>query len=103
MDVDGDGDGIMCEGSDFAQGSASFKIEWWLALVVDGDGGDSMCDGNDCAQSSLLLSLGVLVEVVSLVVTVGLIGVCGLCGGAASVQGGKLHLGMKSTLLERYA
>ena len=64
VDVDGDGDGIMCDGSDFAHGSVSFKIEWWLALVVGGDGDGSICDGSDCAQSSLLLSLGVLVGVV---------------------------------------
>ena len=32
-------------------------------------------------------------------VALGLIGVCGSCGGAAAVQGGRLHLGMKSALL----
>ena len=48
-----------------------------------------------------VLSLGVLEldeVVLNLIVTVDLIGVCGLCG-AASVQGGKSLLGMKSTLL----
>ena len=28
LSVDVGGDGIMCDGSDFAHGSVSFKIEW---------------------------------------------------------------------------
>ena len=60
MNVDGCGDGSMCDGNDCDQSSPI------LSLGV---------------LEEVLLSV---------MVAVGLIGVCGLCDGAASAQGGKL-------------